>query len=177
MVSVLVSYAIEVLCDKSKHPQTQWYTTAFILTVMSLQGSCGLVSWKVAQVGDSITVWGLASPKSRLWVGFRSALCVFFFFWGLRQMRQYLPRVCSSHSSPRIVGGQDKLEAYIKLLFVSYLLLSPWPRQVIWPNPMSMGQESKLHPQRKEKGSEYLLNRPNSQRIQEFAFSYTSYYG
>lgn len=114
--------------------------------------------------------WLVLNPGCELGSGLLYVYYYYFFSWGLRLMRQYLPRVCSSHSCPRNVGGQDKLEAYVKPLFVSYLLLSPWPRQVIWSNPMSMGQGSKLHPQRKVKGSEYLLNRPNSQRIKNLHF-------
>lgn len=92
--------------------------------------------------------WLVLNPGCEWGSGLLYVYYYYFFSWGLRLTRQYLPRVCSSHSCPRNVGGQDKLEAYVKPLFVSYLLLSLWPRQVIWPNPMSMGQESKLHPQR-----------------------------
>lgn len=143
MVFVLVSYVIVMVCDKPNRPQTQWCKAA-ILMLMGLQGSCGLVGLTWAQVGGSHINWGLAGL-------IQARSCFFFFVLRLR--------LRSGDSCARSIGGRAKLEVYQRPLFVSCLLMSHWPSCVTWPSPEPMGQGSKIHPQRKEKGSEYLLNK------------------
>lgn len=152
-----------MLCDEPNYPQTRWCMAA-ILMLMGMQGSCGLVGLKWDQVRGSTVIWGLAGSRSRLGV-------VFSFFFLEAQAKEAVPtRACLSDSYARSEGSWAKLEEYQRSLFVRCLLMSHWPRHVIWPNPKPMGQGSKIHPQRKEKGSEYLPNKPNSQRIQELHF-------
>lgn len=135
---------------------------------MGLQGSCGLVGLKWAQMHDSATVWGLAGLRSRLWVGFRSAPCVFF-IWGLRLKRQCPP---SPALLMAITGSRRPSQSLWKQ--VEWHL--PWPMECqqdasICPSPMSLEQGNKLHTQRKGQLSEYLLNKPNSHKTQKFVLS------
>lgn len=170
MVFVLVSDAIAMLCDKQNRPQTQWYTTAIN---SHAHGSAGelwcLVGLKWAQMSYSTTVldpgWELGSD-----------LLDTYFFMKAQAKEACLPRAWFSHSCPRSVGAQTKLEAYLRPLFVS--CEHPIGQGKLYGKPKSLGKGSKLLPQRNEKESEYLLNKPKSHRIQEsefFFFSNTGY--
>lgn len=136
--------------------------------LMGLQGSCGLVGLKWAQMHDSATVWGLAGLRSRLWVGFRSAPCIFF-IWGLGAQTKETVST-QPRSSPR--GSRRPSQSLWKQ--VEWHLPRPMECQQdasICPSPMSLERGNKLHTQRKGQLSEYLLNKPNSHKTQKFVLS------